>query len=63
VSDPTGMYQGKLDADIHFNRGFTVLWLFPVTLFVGLVSIDKLSQFIPGLVSRIWLALSSCANT
>ncbi|KAG8698260.1 hypothetical protein FRC09_007327, partial [Ceratobasidium sp. 395] len=33
--------------------GFTILWIFPVSLFVGLVSIDNLSQFIPGLTGYL----------
>ena len=33
------------------NRSFTVFWVFPVTLFVTLVSIQNISSFWPGLVS------------
>ena len=34
------------------SRAFTILWLFPVSLFVGLVSIQNISAFWPGLVSQ-----------
>lgn len=43
------------------NRSFTVFWVFPVSLFVTLVSIQNISSFWPGLVSLppcSWLMLS-----
>ncbi|CAE6363414.1 unnamed protein product [Rhizoctonia solani] len=45
-------YTGEFVKDWVVNMGvwgFTVLWIFPVTLLVGLVSIDNLSRFIPQL--------------
>ncbi|EUC63218.1 tranport-associated late exocytosis protein [Rhizoctonia solani AG-3 Rhs1AP] len=45
-------YTGEFVKDWVVNVGvwgFTVLWIFPVTLLVGLVSIDNLSRFIPQL--------------
>ncbi|KAF8595215.1 hypothetical protein BDV93DRAFT_611513 [Ceratobasidium sp. AG-I] len=45
-------YTGEFLKDWVVNAGvwgFTVLWIFPVSLFVGLVSIDRLSEFLPGL--------------
>ncbi|CAE6498576.1 unnamed protein product [Rhizoctonia solani] len=45
-------YTGEFIKDWVVNMGvwgFTVLWIFPVTLLVGLVSIDNLSRFIPQL--------------
>lgn len=32
------------------SRGFTIFWVFPVTSIVGLVSIQNISAFWPGLV-------------
>ncbi|KAG9090998.1 hypothetical protein FRC07_011960 [Ceratobasidium sp. 392] len=49
-------YTGEFLKDWVVNVGvwgFTLLWVFPVTLFVGLVSIDNLSQFIPGLTGYL----------
>ncbi|KAG9077181.1 hypothetical protein FS749_010960, partial [Ceratobasidium sp. UAMH 11750] len=49
-------YTGEFLKDWVVNVGvwgFTLLWIFPVTLFVGLVSIDNLSQFIPGLTAYL----------
>ena len=34
------------------RRGFTIFWIFPVSLLVGLVSIQNISLFWPGLVSN-----------
>lgn len=45
------MYSEFYDADIG-SRAFTILWLFPVSIFVGLVSIQNISAFWPGLVSQ-----------
>lgn len=39
-------------------RGFTLFWLFPVSLLVGLVSIQNISLFWPSLVSFQWLLIS-----
>ena len=36
------------------NRAFTLFWLFPVSLLVGLVSIQNISLFWPSLVSLPW---------
>ncbi|KAG9102105.1 hypothetical protein FRC06_002321 [Ceratobasidium sp. 370] len=49
-------YTGEFLKDWVVNVGvwgFTLLWIFPVTLFVGLVSIDNLSQFIPDLAAYL----------
>ncbi|QRV77375.1 tranport-associated late exocytosis protein [Ceratobasidium sp. AG-Ba] len=49
-------YTGEFLKDWVVNLGvwgFTVLWIFPVSLFVGLVSIDNLSQFVRGLSSYL----------
>ncbi|KAG8737834.1 hypothetical protein FRC10_007761 [Ceratobasidium sp. 414] len=49
-------YTGEFLKDWVVNVGvwgFTLLWVFPVTLFVGLVSIDNLSQFVPGLTAYL----------
>jgi hypothetical protein len=47
----------KLRVDM-ISRAFTLSWLFPVSLFVGLVSIQNISAFLPTLV-RIFLLVSS----
>ncbi|CAE6478030.1 unnamed protein product [Rhizoctonia solani] len=49
-------YTGEYVKDWVVNMGvwgFTVLWIFPVTLLVGLVSIDNLSRFIPQLAEYL----------
>ncbi|KAF8752627.1 Late exocytosis, Golgi transport [Rhizoctonia solani] len=49
-------YTGEFVKDWVVNMGvwgFTVLWIFPVSLLVGLVSIDNLSRFIPELAHNI----------
>lgn len=41
------------------DRSFTVFWVFPVSLFVTLVSIQNISTFWPGLVSlSLWVRLA-----
>ncbi len=46
---------------------FTVFWLFPVSLLVGLVSIQNISVFWPGLVSYVeiflFIAYRYCAES
>ena len=49
---------GKFPVKVHFpldsdtsSRAFTLFWLFPVSLLVGLVSIQNISLFWPSLVS------------
>ncbi|QRW19975.1 tranport-associated late exocytosis protein [Rhizoctonia solani] len=49
-------YTGEFVKDWVVNMGvwgFTVLWIFPVSLLVGLVSIDNLSRFIPELATYL----------
>ena len=44
------------------RRAFTIFWVFPISLFVGLVSIQNISAFLPNLVrqmSRVFLYILS----